>query len=93
MILKIEYTGGNNFKLLEAGEYVVKGECKRCGKCCEQNMSEPCGHLIYETVDGVEQTRCGIYPWWPIGCNFYPLPESYKDRPKGCRIKLVKRKK
>jgi len=92
MILKVKYSGGNDFKVLEAGEFKIEGECKRCGKCCEWAMvKERCKHLKYETVDGKKVAVCGLYPWWPVGCNLWPLPRDIEDIPEGCGITVIKK--
>ena len=96
MILKVQYKGGNDFKVLEAGQYKVVGECKRCGKCCAETMfkdQKPCPHLYYETVNDVRQAVCELYPQWPVGCNLWPLPRDIEDIPPECGIKLLKKKR
>ena len=96
MKLIVEYKGGNDFKLLEIidgdDHYIVEGECLRCGICCEWAMvKELCKHLQYETVDGKRQAVCGLYPWWPIGCNLWPMLRDIEDIPEGCAFKLVRK--
>ena len=91
MILEVKWSGGNEFKLLKAGNYLIEGSCNRCGKCCEwAMMKEPCKHLQYETLDGQKRAVCGLYPWWPIGCALWPMPRDAEDIPEGCGFSIIK---
>ena len=94
--IKLEYShprGEVSQVELDNGEvWNLKGECNRCGKCCEKvKMTLPefakedgtCKHLSYETENGVKQAKCAIMWARPIFCALYPR-DPYEKLPDEC---------
>jgi len=87
---------GNQFKILldfthprgsirtiekDGKKWELKGECNRCGLCCErskmpivefQKEDKTCKHFSYETVDGKKLGKCAIMWHRPAFCLLYP---------------------
>jgi Fe-S-cluster containining protein len=53
---------------------IKKGQCKRCGKCCDWGLDGwPCKHLIpYKLKSGNILYICAIYPNRPEVCKEFP---------------------
>ena len=84
---------------LENGEqWILKGECNRCGQCCEEvNMfieefktdCGKCNKLFYETVDGKRVSACSILWSRPAGCLIYSR-DPYEALPEKCSFEWEK---
>ena len=46
-----------------------KGECSRCGYCCNQLE---CRFAIKKG----DRWECSIHPYWPVSCAVYPINEK-----------------
>lgn len=78
---------------LDNGEkWNLKGECNRCGVCCEE-MKMPvfefadrkgkCKKVKYETLNGEKVATCRILWSRPAACLLYPK-DPYEELPKEC---------
>lgn len=84
---------------LESGEvWRLKGECNRCGQCCEEmkmfipEFSTPeggCNKLSYENVNGERKAVCAISWCKPAGCIMYPR-DPYDKLPEKCSYEWEK---
>lgn len=72
-------------RLIRDGSYLLRGKCKRCGKCC---MKYNCEHLGVETVDDKPKYFCRIYRKRPVSCALWPLFDDKKAD--GCGFYWVK---
>ena len=61
------------FRIVAHDDLFLKGECKRCGQCCEKRK---CPHLKFETLDGTKQASCSIYRERPVGCALWPMKDD-----------------
>ena len=101
MKILVEYTqprGDVKKVYLDDGTaWELKGECKRCGKCCEsiippQHLDDGngrCKMLSYETQNGVHMAKCGIMEQRPWFCFVYPR-DPYDPLLEGCGYRWVK---
>ena len=71
----------DDFRIIAHDDLFLKGECKRCGKCCYE-VKKDCEHLRFETLDGKRRAVCSIYMKRPIGCALYPMKDD--KLPEGC---------
>lgn len=63
---------------------VLKGGCKRCGKCCQIQIP-PCEHLIFDSREyegGPLLASCALQYQKPVRCAIEPLPTD--PYPEGC---------
>lgn len=81
LILTIDYTDRGAPRVLRAKlgmrNYVLKGNCTRCGRCCAEMK---CRHLTHDSGNAA----CGLGWLHPFGCRVYPLPEE--ERLEGCGL-------
>lgn len=87
--------------ILDNGEeWILEGECNRCGECCEQtkmplkdlqNKEGGCKYFSYETVNGEKLGKCEIMWYRPAFCMLYPR-DPYEPLTPNCsyRWKRVK---
>lgn len=55
---------------IHSPRFEVRGECNRCGKCCEtEDDGKPCEHLGY---DDQGLATCAIYPDRWQRCRSFP---------------------
>lgn len=89
------------FKIIELGDYILEGNCKRTGNCCRgPDMPFPnedntqCKHLIIENVNDKKRARCGIWTRRPVSCALFPGNGYPEDEVKHeCGYKWVKKGK
>ena len=67
------------YQIVSQNNHILKGECNRCGACCERLK---CEHLKHETLDYVPRAVCSIYNKRPVWCAIWPQIDD--DLPHGC---------
>jgi len=73
-VLEVELNNGERWK--------VKGECLRCGKCCERGV---CQSYDHEVLNGKVVAKCSAQWGKPWQCKIFPTnPYDEKERPEGC---------
>ena len=68
-------------------DFVRKGECLQCGKCCKEKMPD-CPHLNENGTCAIQETKpeeCKLYPTHPMqlveGCGFsFDRVETWKEK-------------